>query len=114
MARPTLTCSTFVPMRRLWTSNFSLSRMRKRPRHRKLFDSGSWEAHLVRCPKCVREFDLIDAPWCRCRSVRPTKICSLCGKCLCDLPEYADPLYWVESPKSFRSYGFEGLLVYYL
>ena len=89
--------------------------MLKRPDFRKAHaDSSSPESHVVRCRKCVREFDLLRACWCRCLSVRRTKICSLCGKCLCDLPECADPLYWVESPVSFRNYGFQGLLVYYL
>ncbi len=71
-------------------------------------------AHVVRCPRCGADFDLLAAPWCGCGRGHPSKICPGCGECLCSHPEYGSPGNWTDPPAALRGAGFDRLFVYYL
>jgi hypothetical protein len=71
-------------------------------------------SHLVCCPMCGKDFDLLAAPWCGCDRGHPSKLCPSCGKCVCDHPDYARATLWRDPPPALRTVGFDKLFVYYL
>lgn len=70
--------------------------------------------HAVRCPRCLRKFDLASVSWCKCDRRERSKVCTHCEQCACGIPEYDDPAFWIEPPAPLRDLGFERLFVYYL
>jgi hypothetical protein len=71
-------------------------------------------AHIVRCPRCGTEFDLVVVPWCGCDRGHPSKICPHCERCLCDHPDYGRAALWRDAPAALRTVGFDKLFIYYL
>lgn len=70
--------------------------------------------HVVRCPLCAADFDLLSARWCGCVGVHPSKICPGCERCLCRHPGYERPALWRPAPPALRARGFERLFILYL
>ncbi len=71
------------------------------------------EPHPVRCPYCAGSFDLFGAAWCR-HQREPSKVCPLCGRCLCEHPSYQEPRFWKDAPLGFRRRGFQRLFLLYI
>ena len=69
--------------------------------------------HAVRCPSCLREFELLSAPWCA-HTEEPSKICPYCERCACGHVDYRDARLWVEAPVRFQQRGFRRLFARYL
>jgi hypothetical protein len=69
--------------------------------------------HGVQCPSCLREFELLSAPWCA-HTEEPSKICPYCERCACGHAGYRDPHLWVEAPVRFQQRGFRRLFARYL
>ncbi len=74
----------------------------------------SGKRHLVRCPYCLKRFELFTAAWCGHRSAEPSKLCPHCQRCLCRHPAYVEPRFWKDAPLGFRKRGFRRLFLYYV
>ena len=78
-------------------------------------DDRDRESHLIRCVYCQQIFNLFAAPWCgHDDAPHPSKLCSHCGRCLCQHPSYVDPSFWKEAPPVFRENGFRKLFLLYI
>lgn len=72
------------------------------------------ESHVVRCPLCSADFELLAAPWCGCGRGHPSKICPHCERCLCRHPDYGREALWRAAPPALRARGFDRLFIHYL
>jgi len=77
---------------------------------------GMLSAHFVKCWRCDRKFDLVQAVWCECGKhvVTSSKLCPYCSQCMCFHPNYDKEEYWGEPPRFLKEHGFDRLFYMYL
>lgn len=56
------------------------------------------EEYLRNCPRCLSEYDALQAAWCSC-APHPSKVCPFCLSCLCETPGECE-MFWAEAPGS--------------
>lgn len=58
----------------------------------------SFEEYARNCPRCLCEYDALQAAWCACEP-HPSKLCPFCLTCLCETPGERE-MFWAEAPAS--------------
>lgn len=56
------------------------------------------EAYLVRCYRCLEEFNALDSAWCSCLAVTPSLVCPHCLQCFCQAPHAYKTAFWAKAP----------------
>ena len=57
------------------------------------------EAYLVRCYRCLEEFNALESAWCSCLAVTPSLVCPHCLQCFCQAPHAYKTAFWAKAPQ---------------
>ena len=56
------------------------------------------EEYVRNCPRCLAEYDALQAAWCSCEPL-PSKVCPFCLSCLCETSGECE-MFWALAPAS--------------
>ena len=54
--------------------------------------------YMVRCHRCLEEYNAMESPWCSCLAVSPTLVCPHCLQCSCQAPHAYKTAFWAAAP----------------
>lgn len=57
-------------------------------------------AYLVRCHRCLEEFDATQSAWCSCLGPAPSLVCPHCLTCFCQAPRDYRSAFWEKAPRA--------------
>jgi CheY-like chemotaxis protein len=55
--------------------------------------------YIVRCFRCLEEFDAAQSAWCSCLAVTPSLVCPHCLHCFCQAPHSYKTAFWAGAPQ---------------
>ncbi len=55
--------------------------------------------YLVRCHRCLEEFNALESSWCSCLAVTPSLVCPHCLHCFCQAPHAYRTAFWASAPQ---------------
>lgn len=60
------------------------------------------DGYLVQCFNCLSDFDALEAIWCSCNPLRPSKVCPFCMGCFCAAGTGFKDAFWSSAPASLH------------
>lgn len=54
--------------------------------------------YIVRCHRCLEEYDAVESSWCSCLAVSPSLVCPHCLQCSCQAPHAYKTAFWASAP----------------
>lgn len=62
-------------------------------------DPAAAGVYIVRCFRCLEEFNASESAWCSCLAVTPSLVCPNCLHCFCQAPHAYKTAFWAAAPQ---------------
>lgn len=61
-------------------------------------EPGGTGVYMVRCHRCLEEYNALESSWCSCLAVSPSLVCPHCLQCSCKAPHAYKTAFWGAAP----------------